>query len=598
MKQKKLPEPSHPASAEREYHKRLRSYAQAYVHFMKEGLTELVPELRDIIATELPRVDSLHKYAQVRKDANIEDKLKRLFKWVTGKLEVHFPHTMLEAWTLAMIGKVNRNSKNNVNKQFKAGYRRIGREAPDFEPFMRDGRLTPYYQNVVDENVGLIRSIPTLKLEAFKNQLVAMISSDQPHPVIQKAIMKNFDMTKGRAALIARDQVGKLNGALEEYRQKQLGVQRYVWRTSGDSRVRRDHKDLDGHIFSWDKPPIVDKKTGRRAHPKRDFQCLPGNALIGVDQKINRLFRRMYSGELTRLISSSGRMIETTPNHPILTNRGWIPAHQVDVGDNVFSTFEQGSNRGELNFKQAETRIEDLFESFRRLFPIETSSTIESDFHGDSLVDQKIEIINVQSPLVLNFKSERLQENLELMLSFASVPRLFDSGDIGNHPNSILSRLNELHSFLLGKFGHSDQVRSAAVSTLDSFLFQSPMDNKAAHSVFVRNGKLTHSADVIINRLLREIHSIPGYLPSFDKNTPSAEMLAEIIGVNSELRRDLFKKHSLNVEASRIVDKSSRKFSGHVYNLETDSNWYIAESLIIHNCRCWAEPVLEDVIEA
>jgi SPP1 gp7 family putative phage head morphogenesis protein len=249
-------------SAEREYRKFLRRYAESYIKLMRQGLDEIVPDLKEIAGNEQPRMD-----------VNIADKIERLMKFVQGKLDMEYPESILARWALQMIGKVNDSSKKTLNKQFKIAYKRIGEEPPNFEPLMRDGKLTPFYQNVVDENVSLIRSIPKLKLDAFKNQLVALVTADSPSLEIKKAILKNFDITRGRAELIARDQVGKLNGYLEEYRQKQLGLTRYVWRTSEDSRVRKDHKALDGKVFTWAKPPIVDKRTGRRAHPKRDFQC-------------------------------------------------------------------------------------------------------------------------------------------------------------------------------------------------------------------------------------------------------------------------------------------------------------------------------------
>jgi SPP1 gp7 family putative phage head morphogenesis protein len=258
---RKVPEPIHPATAEREYHRFLKKYAASYIELMRQGLKEILPDLKEVAATEQPRMDE-----------NIESKMKRLMEFVTGRLNTLYPDPLLRSWIRLMIGNVNRNSKSNTQRQVRSGFKK-GQTPPDFEPLMRDGHLSPYFQNIIDENVGLIRSIPTLKLPAFKNQLVAMITSDSPSGQIAKAIFANFNITKNRAELIAVDQVGKLNGALEEYRQKELGLKRYRWRTSGDSRVRKDHRKLEGKIFTWKNPPIVDKRSGRRAHPKRDFRC-------------------------------------------------------------------------------------------------------------------------------------------------------------------------------------------------------------------------------------------------------------------------------------------------------------------------------------
>lgn len=62
-------------------------------------------------------------------------------------------------------------------------------------------------------------------------------------------------VTESRAALIARDQVGKLFGDINKQRQTNLGVTRYVWRTVRDNRVREEHEALDGDSIAWDSPP-------------------------------------------------------------------------------------------------------------------------------------------------------------------------------------------------------------------------------------------------------------------------------------------------------------------------------------------------------
>lgn len=40
----------------------------------------------------------------------------------------------------------------------------------------------------------------------------------------------------------------------------------YVWRTSGDNKVRSSHAANNGKIFAWDNPP----ETG---HPGEDYGC-------------------------------------------------------------------------------------------------------------------------------------------------------------------------------------------------------------------------------------------------------------------------------------------------------------------------------------
>ena len=87
---------------------------------------------------------------------------------------------------------------------------------------------------------------------------------------LRKQIGEVAGIGERRAKLIGRDQVGKLQGALHEARQKDLGVESYVWRTSRDERVagnpsgfypdpdsssdtHGDHHEREGRRFLWKK---------------------------------------------------------------------------------------------------------------------------------------------------------------------------------------------------------------------------------------------------------------------------------------------------------------------------------------------------------
>ena len=91
--------------------------------------------------------------------------------------------------------------------------------------------------------------------------------------VVRREVKERFKVARSHADLIARDQVLKLNGQITKQRQKQAGITKYRWSTSKDERVRKPfHQDLEGKIFSWDDPPVTDRK-GNRNHPGDDFQC-------------------------------------------------------------------------------------------------------------------------------------------------------------------------------------------------------------------------------------------------------------------------------------------------------------------------------------
>lgn len=258
MAKRKIFGPQYPISIEREYLRFLNLYANAYNKLLRDGLADIMPGMKEIAGQEQLRVD------------DFADDISKLFKFVNSKMAVRFTDEVLRRAAKSMVGKSSKYSKKQLAKIIDKHDE--GKEL-HIEPLLTDRGMNPYFQNIVEQNVSLIKSIPEYSQTRMKETLIAMLTKDATNKEIQAVLMKGFKLTKGRAAFIARDQVGKLNGSLEQHRQRQLGITRYIWRTSEDARVRKDHEKLDGKTFYWNKPPVVDRATGRRGNPKEDFQC-------------------------------------------------------------------------------------------------------------------------------------------------------------------------------------------------------------------------------------------------------------------------------------------------------------------------------------
>lgn len=123
------------------------------------------------------------------------------------------------------------------------------------------------------DNVNLIVTRPKETLGDMMTIVEKGFLSGINTKEIARQIQNAYNYDAYWARFIARDQMAKLNCDVTREAQLSAGVTRYEWSTSDDSRVRESHRKLDGKIFSWDNPPVVDEKTGRRCHPGQDYQC-------------------------------------------------------------------------------------------------------------------------------------------------------------------------------------------------------------------------------------------------------------------------------------------------------------------------------------
>ncbi len=122
------------------------------------------------------------------------------------------------------------------------------------------------------ENVDLITSIGTRHLDdTFRTVTNGVIRGTRVE-TLAKEIKERHGVSESRARLIARDQTLKANSQLTQARHREAEVERYVWSSSRDERVRDIHGELDGRTFSWNDPPVTNE-AGEQNHPGEDYQC-------------------------------------------------------------------------------------------------------------------------------------------------------------------------------------------------------------------------------------------------------------------------------------------------------------------------------------
>lgn len=136
----------------------------------------------------------------------------------------------------------------------------------DFSGLMSDEALQEAVNEAVAANIALINSIPQQYLDRVEQAVMASLQAGTLNATLADDLLKIEGVTKSRAKLIARDQLGKINSRLSQVRQQSLGITHYFWSTSQDERVRRRHKNWDGDRIAWNTPTID-------GHPGQAIQC-------------------------------------------------------------------------------------------------------------------------------------------------------------------------------------------------------------------------------------------------------------------------------------------------------------------------------------
>ena len=319
-------------------------------------------------------------------------------------------------------------------------------------------------------------------------------------------------------------------------------------------------------------------------------------------------YRAPYSGPVVTLRFASGKELTVTPNHAILTPRGFVRARFLNKGDNAISATgaQDFVPTSDHNVNQAPARIEEIVASFHGGRHTARQGTHLGDmhssinFHGDErFVDGDIQVETSDRFLQGKVGHSALAEP-------GSQNGVGDPGELqgGFHrPSSALKRHLGRRASSLGlirpgsqgfPFGPSHLGVAESDSLADGTssnpgfvqLLQEP---RLVNPSFLSQLNRSFASDVALKER-REVRRMASHEDSA-RFSGATELVASVLYPSSEggstdphLATQLAKRFPGQVALEEIVDVDLHWYRGHVYDLSTSTRWYTANSIVAHNC--------------
>ena len=202
-------------------------------------------------------------------DASLASQARILFNFLNNKYSKLFA-SRATGMTERMIDGASMASKQSLGESLKKISGGLTIPVPTL-PGNSQERITA----ATAENVGLIKSVQQQYHERI-SQLVLRSASTGGNGAqdIFEGIRHYDGLTEKRAKLIAVDQTRKITSALNVERAKSVGMRKWEWvHSGGGSDPRKLHLRLDGQIFDYDNPPVIDDRSGERGFPGQLISC-------------------------------------------------------------------------------------------------------------------------------------------------------------------------------------------------------------------------------------------------------------------------------------------------------------------------------------
>lgn len=355
----------------------------------------------------------------------------------------------------------------------------------------------------------------------------------------------------GKAATIARNETvyafksGRLD--LDKYLAKKYDLQiELIWRTSHDSLVCPACQAMDGQKTVLGRafipqPYEIETSDGRTIKkdgyelsswndygqiPDAHVNCVLGDTIVKADG-VKLATKMNYSGDIVELKTLGGKKLAVTPNHILLTDRGWVAAKNIKKTDKIIAysdSVERAMANDTIDGKNP--TIADEFVALSKtpgVVTIEVPVTAE-DFKGDGIANEKVEVILAES--LLRNKRDAASIKLGGKLPFVGGKftdgTLFGLGSIDQllvgvllATNGIVGSTGKALTFLGSEGGHPEISRLTSATAYNARLNEaaansSTVDIEAFGKSFLAEAGLIEFDDVIDIKIY-SVHNAPVY---------------------------------------------------------------------------------------
>ncbi|EEC0162178.1 phage head morphogenesis protein [Salmonella enterica subsp. enterica] len=169
---------------------------------------------------------------------------------------------IITPWATKVAENFTADIVRKNDEQWRKHSKTISRELRNL---VSNAPLGQVMKSIVAEQVKYIKSLP---LEAadrvydIQNRAIEAVVTGGRAEHFAKEIAASGDIAKSRADLIARTELGRATGALDQARALSIGSNGYIWRTAEDGDVRHSHREMEGKFVEWGRPPTLDGMTG------------------------------------------------------------------------------------------------------------------------------------------------------------------------------------------------------------------------------------------------------------------------------------------------------------------------------------------------
>lgn len=436
-------------------------------------------------------------------------------------------------------------------------------------------------------------------VDAVQRELVqGALRGDAPQKTVE-AIRKQFGVARSKAARLVHTETSYFSALSQEKTYRELGVEQIEVVETLDGHTCPVCGALDGKVL-----PLSEYQPGVTVPPFHPNCVVPDTVIASPDGEA--IMQSDYSGEIVEFATANGRRLGVTPNHIMLTSRGWVRAKNLIQGDQVIYYCGWNEFIVETNPTHNDRipTIEQLFTSFLKFCampPISVPTTAE-DLKGDAIENGKVDVVFINS-----FLRNKIDPSTAKFVSDLSLIRACELGEstfsgncslaqflmgIGLASDGVMSGFDIANVLFSGSLAHHELVRLRRGTHYNTRLQQTACDNSFCNPKFSGNSFDAFAGGIKGDDFIqRKFFSGVGLS---DGNSGLSQNTNNGLASTAKDIGDFCNTFPGVVELDNIIRIDRRFFSGHVYDISSLSTLYLCNGFLSSNCRGTTCPHYED----
>ncbi len=353
------------------------------------------------------------------------------------------------------------------------------------------------------------------------------------------------------------------------------------WNNVGDDKVRDTHQDVNDVAIN----EYFDVGGGMigPGDPDGPDEEVINCRCVGPDTPVSAAVlaaaRRPFDGQLLRLTTARGHCLTATPDHRILTYRGWVELGRLRPGDNLWrDSSHEPVGRRDPDEQHVVPSVEQVFDALvLAAGGAQRVCRLTVDLDG-APSDEQIDVVGTDDGLPLYFDAQGTEPLVQLALA-------------DPHREVGLA----CHLAPGTGFGEAQGVRSRDASRLDVGSQQPEADGRSGDPELLRyellgsalrvepDHRLVVHAHFAWRTLSCDLQPL-GIADRADRDAGPTQVLVDGVRVAPQPPGDGGCRFPTLIGRDEVASIELVEHHGFVYDLTCPGGWFMADGIVVHNC--------------